>query len=259
MARAQRNGRRAALERPPRKGGGLLLGLLIGLVAGLVVAAGIAWYLNMRPGPYKPIEPAPPAPAPAAAPAATPATSHPAADTGASIPSPARADRPASPGAAVATPKPTNNTEDAPARRPETPRATTANPAVAKTPTPTAAKPPAPSPAKPPSASSDFTFFDILPGEQPAKPAPKSLQLPREVWWLQVAALKEAKDAERLKARLAQLGLPVQLQPVASGETTLHRVRVGPFKTEDEALAALDTLAENQYEPRLLKEKLDKP
>lgn len=106
-------------------------------------------------------------------------------------------------------------------------------------------------------APTGYTFFDILPGDRPSKPA--GARLPREVWWLQVAALREEKDADRLKARLALLGLDVQVQQVSSGETTLHRVRVGPFKTEDEALGALDTLAVNNYEPRLFKEKLDQP
>lgn len=106
-------------------------------------------------------------------------------------------------------------------------------------------------------SGSEYTFFDILPGEKPAKPA--GTKLPREVWWLQVAALKEARDAERLKARLTLLGLSVLVQPVVSGETTLHRVRVGPFKTEDEALTALDILTKNDYEPRLFKERLELP
>lgn len=235
MARHPSQGRRAALEQPPRgKAGGLFLGIVIGLVVGLAVAAGIAWYLNSKPGEFKtadqvPLRPEPlpqpplsqgPEPVPAAPPKP------------ASKPVPAKPE-PAGPPAA---PKPTS---------PEAP---------AQSPKPAPAKPPA---EAPPVARSDYTFFDILPGEKPAKPS--TAKLPREVWWLQVAALREAKDADRLKARLSLLGLSVQVQPVASGETTLHRVRVGPFKTEDEALGALDTLAENNYEPRLFKEKMDQP
>jgi cell division protein FtsN len=44
------------------------------------------------------------------------------------------------------------------------------------------------------------------------------------------------------------------MQKIESGETTLYRVRVGPFKTEDDGLGALDTLAENDFEPRWVKD-----
>ncbi len=209
------------------------MGILIGLIVGLLVAAGIAWYLNSKPGQFKTADQVPLTPEPVARPPAT----------------------------TVSEPRPAAPSKPAP--RPETarpePARTAAPPPPSPQPVPKATKPP---PAKPtaeaaPAAGSDFTFFDILPGEKPAKPS--AAKLPREVWWLQVAALREAKDADRLKARLTLLGLNVQVQPVASGEATLHRVRVGPFKTEDEALTALDILAENNYEPRLFKEKLDQP
>lgn len=114
------------------------------------------------------------------------------------------------------------------------------------------AEEPAPPPAK--AADPGYSFYDILPGDKPAKP--KDLKLPREVWWLQVAALKAEKDANALKARLALLGLEVKLNRVDTPSGPLHRVRVGPFKTEDDALGALDTLAVNDYEPRLFKEQL---
>ena len=232
MTRRQYNGRRTALEQAPRgRGGGLFMGIVIGLVAGLIVAAGIAWYLTSQPSPFKTTDQPPliPATVPEAVPkAAAPAEV---------APNP--------PAAATSPPV----TDAPPASTPP------ANPAVIAPP-PAKPAPPKSAQETPPPAKSDFTFFDILPGE--AGKAPKQ-KLTREVWWLQVAALREAKDAERLKARLALLGLPVQTQKVTSGEATLHRVRVGPFKTEDEALSALDTLSENDYEPRLLKEQLNPP
>lgn len=238
MTRRQRNGRRAALEQAPRgRGGGLFLGILIGLVTGLIVAAGIAWYLNSKPSQFKTADQAPLVPA--AVPERLPGTAAPASVA------------PGPPAAATGSPA----TDKAPAATP--PAAPTPTPPKAETPAPSRPVSPKPAREAPPPAKSDFTFFDILPGEQAGK-APKP-KLSREVWWLQVAALREAKDADRLKAKLALLGLPVQTQKVASGEATLHRVRVGPFKTEDEALSALDTLSENDYEPRLLKEQLDPP
>lgn len=238
MTRRQRNGRRAALEQAPRgRGGGLLLGIVIGLVTGLIVAAGIAWYLTSKPSQFKSAEQAPliPVPAPESE-----------ADTAA----------PAStvPGRSAAANGPAR-TEKAPAATP--PLAPAPVPAQAETPAPLRPAQPKAMREPPPPTKSDFTFFDILPGDQTGKSSKPKLS--REVWWLQVAALREAKDAERLKARLALLGLPVQMQQVTGSEATLHRVRVGPFMTEDEALGALDTLAENDYEPRLLKEQLNTP
>ena len=98
----------------------------------------------------------------------------------------------------------------------------------------------------------DYTFYGILPGDKPAKPVepPKS----KETWWLQVAALKNPVDADKLKARLALLGLEVSTQKVDSAGQPLYRVRVGPYKREDDALGDLDTLAQNNFEPRLFKE-----
>ena len=79
-------------------------------------------------------------------------------------------------------------------------------------------------------------------------------ELPREQYWLQVAALKNPADADRLKAKLALLGMDVAVQKIDNAGAALHRVRVGPFKTESAAMGALDTLAANQFEPRLIKE-----
>jgi cell division protein FtsN len=113
---------------------------------------------------------------------------------------------------------------------------------------------PAQAPAPP-----NFSFYDILPGEKPSTPNEPETKLPREVWWLQVAALRDAKDADRLKAKLALLGLSAQVQNAKGDKGVLYRVRVGPYKTEDAALGALDTLSANKYEPRLFKEAVDKP
>lgn len=107
----------------------------------------------------------------------------------------------------------------------------------------------APSAAKP---RVDYTFYGILPGDKPAKPMP--LPQSKDIWWLQVAALKNPGDADKLKARLSLLGLEVAMQKVDSDGAALYRIRVGPYKREDDALGDLDTLAANDFEPRLFKE-----
>lgn len=99
----------------------------------------------------------------------------------------------------------------------------------------------------------DYTFYRILQGSaNNGKTA--ATDLPREQYWLQVAALKNSADADRLKAKLALLGMEVVVQKMDNAGASLHRVRVGPFKTENAAISALDTLAANQFEPRLIKE-----
>lgn len=106
-------------------------------------------------------------------------------------------------------------------------------------------------PATPPPNPSNYTFYDILPGNtapKPVQPAPN-----KEQWWLQVAALKNAQDADALRAKLTLLNLDVVVQPTA-GDTPLHRVRIGPFKNQDAAESARETLIVNNFEGRLLKE-----
>ena len=71
---------------------------------------------------------------------------------------------------------------------------------------------------------------------------------------MEVAALKSPADADRLKAKLALLGMDVAVQKIDNAGAALYRVRVGPFKTESTAMGAMDTLAANQFEPRMIKE-----
>ncbi len=204
-----------------RKSGGLFMGLLIGLTIGLVVAAGLAWYFNSRSGEFKPAEQAP-----------EPAL-------------PVQPDSRSEPTTPEPKPKPR-------VQVPVTPPAAQPAPAVKPPPAPIQERKPVPA-SEPPSRV-PLTFYGILPGDKPAKPVepPK----PTEQWWLQVAALKNPADADKLKARLLLLGLDVITQKIESGGQALYRVRVGPYKRDEDAFADLDTLATNNYEPRLLKEPL---
>lgn len=134
-----------------------------------------------------------------------------------------------------------------------------APPPAARTPAPIS-PPDRAEPTAKPKPRVDLTFYDILPGDKPGKPT-TTPKLPdpdaaKDMWWLQVAALRNAAEADRLKARLTLLGLHVVTQKLDSGGQALYRVRVGPYKREDDAFGDLDTLAENDFEPRLLKEPL---
>lgn len=201
------------------KGGGLFTGLFIGLVIGLIVAAGLAWYLNDRSSGFKIGQEAPLARSkPEQAVATTPKTKTAPAESSA-------ANDPISQPAAEPVHKPAPSSLDDAA--------------------PNAAKP-----------RVDYTFYGILPGEKPSKQSLPKPQPPqsKDIWWLQVAALKNPADADKLKARLALLGLQVAMQKVESGGIPLYRIRTGPYQREDDALGDLDTLAANNYEPRLFKE-----
>lgn len=230
---ARREARPAHREEPKRgsgKPGGLLLGLLLGLVVGLVAAAGLAWYFNLKTGDFKAVEQAPKATVPL---------------------QPIQPDRPAEP---VKKPPPPERVAIPPAPPPKPVEAKPEKSAKStKDSTPSAPiveRKPAKS--NEPTARVPLTFYGILPGEKPAKPVepPK----PKELWWLQVAALKNSNDADKLKARLSLLGLVVSIQQVESAGLSLYRVRVGPYKRDEDAFADLDTLAANNYEPRLFKE-----
>lgn len=237
MARREaKPARREESARPGRKPGGLFLGILLGLVIGLIGAAGLAWYFNLHTGEFKPVEQVPDISAPVRPDAWPPA--QPRAE--ASV-------EPAAKPAEEAAPPPRAPLASPPAAipPPEKPRA--AAPAAA----PIQERKPAAPGAAPPSRV-PLTFYGILPGEKPAKPVepPK----PKELWWLQVAALKNPADADRLKARLSLLGLEVVTQEIDSAGQSLYRVRVGPYKRDEDAFADLDTLAANNFEPRLFKE-----
>lgn len=237
---ARREARSTHREEPRREGGkfggkpgGLFLGLLLGLVVGLVAAAVLAWYFNLTTGEFKTVEQAPKTSVPV---------------------QPIQPDLPAEP---VKRAPPSVREPIPPLVAPPQ-----AKPAEVKPEKPTKAsinkEPSAPiverKPAKTnePTARVPLTFYGILPGEKPAKPVepPK----PKELWWLQVAALKSPDDADKLKARLSLLGLDVSMQQVESAGMSLYRVRVGPYKRDEDAFADLDTLAANNYEPRLFKE-----
>ncbi len=220
---ARREARSTQREEPKRGGGkpgGLLLGLLLGLVVGLVAAAGLAWYFNSRTGEFKPVDQV----AEPAVPVQPDVRNEPTAPA----PKP-KVDTPAAP-PPVEKPAPAAQTRAAPIQERK------------------------PAPASEPPSRVPLTFYGILPGDKPAKPVepPK----PTEQWWLQVAALKNPGDADKLKARLSLLGLDVITQKIESNGQLLYRVRVGPYKRDEDAFADLDTLAANNFEPRLLKEPL---
>jgi cell division protein FtsN len=197
-----------------RKGGGFLAGIVIGLTVGVVLSAGLAWYLNMMPSNLKPVDAAPEV---LPEPEATLAAN----DTVAR-PQPAvtKPEQPAVPMPPVAKPKtkPRSATRSESSPRPKV----------------------------------NYTFYGILPGNKPARPVepPPS----KDRWWLQIAALSDRHKAEQIRIRLSRLHLPASTQKIESNGQPLYRIRVGPYKREDDAFGDLDVLTENDFNARLLKD-----
>ncbi|MCK9389604.1 MAG: SPOR domain-containing protein [Sulfuritalea sp.] len=117
-----------------------------------------------------------------------------------------------------------------------------------------------------------FDFYNILEGKQPATPgtaapaettpavsiAPAVEVKPAltEIFFLQVGAFQKAADADNLKARLALTGLEAGVQEVSIPEKgTMHRVRVGPFRSPDEMNRARTLLSQNGVQGSVIRQK----
>lgn len=99
-----------------------------------------------------------------------------------------------------------------------------------------------------------FEFYKVLTDKQDAtaeaapKPAEKakpadSKSAPK---YLQAGSFANAADAENLKASLAMKGLETSVQTATiPGRGEVHRVRVGPFQSEQEMTSARGTLKLN--------------
>jgi cell division protein FtsN len=77
---------------------------------------------------------------------------------------------------------------------------------------------------------------------------------PRGKYILQVGSFRNLEDADRLKAKLAFLGLEGSIQTLSiDGKETWHRVRVGPYSARAQLDEARAMLKSNKYEVLLLK------
>lgn len=104
-----------------------------------------------------------------------------------------------------------------------------------------------------------FEFYKVLTDKQDvtADTAPKSAENPKVVeikpaskaTYLQAGSFANADDAENLKATLALKGLEASVQTVTiPGKGEMHRVRIGPFSSEQEMTSARGTLKLNGLE-----------
>ena len=108
-----------------------------------------------------------------------------------------------------------------------------------------------------------FEFYKVLTDKQdtavaaPAKPAEKPQPAKpqaadekpiaaNEPYFLQAGSFSNADDAEKLKARLALLGIEASTQTATIPDKGVwHRVRMGPYKNTDEMNRARSLLKQN--------------
>lgn len=70
---------------------------------------------------------------------------------------------------------------------------------------------------------------------------------------LQAGSFKSYSDADKLKAKLALIGLEAGIQSVNIGKDKWHRVRIGPFKTLVDINETRVRLAENNIQTIIIK------
>lgn len=131
--------------------------------------------------------------------------------------------------------------------------------------------PPAPLPGQKPDSGRDdigallATLDAAKPGTPDVPPPPAQAESQRKpsaadiaattqtTYYLQAGAFRSNNDAESVKAQILMLGLPVQVQQAEVGGSTLHRVRVGPFKGIDEMNRSRMRLSEAKIESSVVK------
>ncbi len=110
-----------------------------------------------------------------------------------------------------------------------------------------------------------FEFYQVLTDKQDAtlsgqkggaealspedKLAPASIKAAQEIYFLQAGSFSSAEDADKLKAKLAMLGMEASVQiATIPDKGVVHRVRLGPYKGVDEINKARRTLKQNGVE-----------
>lgn len=107
------------------------------------------------------------------------------------------------------------------------------------------------------SSTPNYEFYKALPDKADAahqevdakSPSAKAaVKAPSDTanYFVQAASFQNVADAEKLKAKLALLGMEASLQSAdVAGKGVYHRVRLGPFVGLSDANAAIATLQKN--------------
>lgn len=105
-------------------------------------------------------------------------------------------------------------------------------------------KKPKPAPAEEPR----FEFYNVLPNlEVSASNTPQKVSKLSQGYELQVASVRQYKEADRLKAQLILMGYDVRIKKFNTKRGTYNRVSVGPYPSQHAAQLAKNALAKQQY------------
>ncbi|MES9992396.1 MAG: SPOR domain-containing protein [Candidatus Thiodiazotropha sp.] len=86
---------------------------------------------------------------------------------------------------------------------------------------------------------------------QPTETAPNRTQ---ESYVLQMGSFRKHQDADRLKAKLALIGIEAEIQRVSiNNRDTYHRVRSGPYRTQSQLNAVRQLARENNINSLVIK------
>jgi len=92
--------------------------------------------------------------------------------------------------------------------------------------------------------------------QQAAKPeTPKTPAADSASYLVQIASFRQSSDAERLKAKLALLGVQARIQQVTVNGKAYHRVRTGPYKGKQEVNKTRSLLSGNGLDSIAIKVK----
>lgn len=103
-----------------------------------------------------------------------------------------------------------------------------------------------------------FEFYKVL-TDKAASPVPKIVpkatnkpvvsDLSKELYYLQIGSFSNAEDADKLKAKLALMGMEAAVQVATIPDKGVwHRVRLGPYMGQSEANQAREALKLNGVE-----------
>ncbi len=115
-----------------------------------------------------------------------------------------------------------------------------------------------------PAEKKPYTFYEILEGNKAPKPdqpgeitkreSPTATADDKTLFYLQAGAYQTEADADNQKARIALLGLEARVKTATVADKgTVYRVRLGPYRSQDEATEVRSTLKENGVETGLIK------
>jgi cell division protein FtsN len=111
-----------------------------------------------------------------------------------------------------------------------------------------AEEPKPPAPVKP-SPRNEEKAPEASPPPKPQKEAPE-----REAYVLQLGSFRKAEDAERLKARMAMMGVETWMQKVTiNNKDTYHRVRSGPYRNQQDLDEVRLMLTRNKIKSMVIK------